>query len=76
MFKRASMSEVDAMPKEISDAKLKALLEAAKSMKMSPEEREAQRRSFVYGNTHIENEYITRELVDEVADEMKKATKK
>ena len=69
------MSEVEPMPKEISDEKLKALLDAAKSIKMSPEEREAQRRSFVYGNTHIENEHITRELVDEVADEMKKAKK-
>jgi hypothetical protein len=43
---------------------------------MSPEDREAQRRSFVYGNTHIENEHITRELVDEVAEEMKKVGKK
>jgi hypothetical protein len=64
------------MTKDISDAKLKALLETAKSIKMSPEDREAQRRSFVYGNTYIENEHITRELVDEVAEEMKKGDKK
>lgn len=29
-----------------------------------------QRRSFAYGNTHFENETITREMVDRIADEM------
>lgn len=37
---------------------------------MTPAEREEQRRSFVYGNCKIENDFITRELVDEVADAM------
>lgn len=60
------------MTQDISDDKLKALIEAAKSVKMSPAEREAQRRSFVFGNTQIENENITREMVDEVAERMKK----
>ena len=43
---------------------LKKLLEAAKTAKPTPEHREQQRRSFVYGNTHFENELITREMVD------------
>ena len=44
---------------------LKKLLEAAKTAKPTPEHREQQRRSFVYGNTHIENDAITREMVAE-----------
>jgi hypothetical protein len=40
---------------------LKRLLEAAKTAKPTPEHREQQRRSFVYGNTHFENELIARE---------------
>jgi hypothetical protein len=39
---------------------------------MTDEEKEAQRRSFVYGNLAISNPSITREMVDEVADEMDK----
>jgi hypothetical protein len=35
---------------------------------MSPEEKEAQRRSFAYGNAHIENERVTREMIDKAAD--------
>ena len=49
--------------------KLKELLEKAKLHPMTPEERERQRRSFVYGNLKIENDSVTRELVDQVADE-------
>lgn len=37
---------------------------------MTDEEKEAQRRSFVYGNVAVENPDVTRELVDEVADDM------
>lgn len=37
---------------------------------MSAEEAEEQRRSFVYGNCKIENEYVTRSMVDQVADEL------
>ncbi|MDA1089727.1 MAG: hypothetical protein O3A85_05375 [Proteobacteria bacterium] len=43
---------------------LKALLEAAKSVKMTPKQQEEQRRSFAYGNTKIENERITRETIN------------
>jgi hypothetical protein len=38
---------------------------------MTAEQKEEQRRSFAYGNTAIENTRITRELVDQVADEDK-----
>ena len=49
---------------------LKRLLEAAKTAKPTPEHRELQRRSFVYGNTHFENELITREMVEREADRL------
>ena len=38
---------------------LDRLLARAKNVKMTPEARERQRRSFAYGNTHAENEKIT-----------------
>jgi hypothetical protein len=51
------------------------LLEAAKTAKQTPEQREQQRRSFVYGNTHFENELITREMVDREAEKLAKDEK-
>lgn len=50
---------------------LQELVEAARRVPFASEEREAQRRSFAYGNTHIENERITREMVDEQAEALK-----
>jgi hypothetical protein len=52
---------------------LDRLIELARSIDMTEAQREAQRRSFVYGNTKIENDRITRELVDEQADLLAKA---
>jgi hypothetical protein len=49
---------------------LKSLLEASKKGQMPKDEREAQRRSFAYGNTHFENELITRDMVDRAAEEL------
>lgn len=49
---------------------LKKLLEAAKKVQPTQSDMEQQRRSFAYGNTHFENELITREMVDRIADEM------
>lgn len=49
---------------------LKKLLEAVKTARPTPEQREEQRRSFVYGNTHLENELITREMVDREAEQV------
>jgi hypothetical protein len=47
---------------------LAALIERARGVKMSPKQREEQRRSFAFGNTKIENDLITREMIDEIAD--------
>jgi hypothetical protein len=49
---------------------LKVLIEASRKGDMSNAEREAQRRSFAFGNTHFENELITREMVDEAAEQL------
>lgn len=47
---------------------LRFLLDKSREAEMPPEEREAQRRRFVYGNTHFENPLITREMVDHAAE--------
>ena len=47
---------------------LDVLIKVAKKVRMSPEERETQRRSFAYGNAKIENDLITRETVDRQAE--------
>ena len=49
---------------------LEDLLEAAKKVVPTQEEKEQQRRSFAYGNTKIENSRITREMVDRAADDI------
>jgi hypothetical protein len=55
----------------VTDA-LKTLIDVAKGYKMEASEKEAQRRSFAYGNTHFENPLITRAMVDEQAEQLKK----
>ena len=65
------IGDAEDMRKRIMNAALNELLEAASQIEMTPADDEAQRRSFVYGNTRIENSAITRELVDEVFEEMK-----
>ena len=69
----ASLSRVDYIVPMTDN--LKKLLEAAKTAKPTPEHREQQRRSFVYGNTHFENELITREMVDREAEKLAKDKK-
>ena len=49
---------------------LDRLLEMAKKVSMTPEEQEEQRRSFAYGNARIENDKITREMIDQAADSL------
>ena len=49
---------------------LEELIAKARGHEMTPEEAREQRRSFVYGNTHIENERITRQLVNEIDEEL------
>ena len=41
------------------------LVRIARTIEMSPDQLREQRQSFAYGNTHIENERITREMVAE-----------
>ena len=42
---------------------LKELLELAKKVKLTEKEKEEQRISFAWGNTHFENKKITKEMV-------------
>ncbi len=53
--------------------KLAALIEQARAIKMTREQQEAQRRSFAYGNTKIENDLITRDMVNEEAEAQKRS---
>lgn len=52
---------------------LQKLIEASRGRTMSDAEKEAQRRSFAYGNAHIENARVTRAMVDEAAEKLDKA---
>jgi hypothetical protein len=54
---------------------LQKLIEAAKVRPFPAAEREAQRRSFAYGNTKIENPRITRSTVDQQAEILKSKSK-
>ena len=49
---------------------LNELLKRAKGYKMTAEEQEAQRRSFAYGNTSIENDQITRASIKDAAERL------
>ncbi len=49
---------------------LEQLIELARAVSMGPQDQEAQRRSFAYGNTKIENDRITRETVDQEAERL------
>jgi hypothetical protein len=49
---------------------LKGLIEAAKKAQPTPRHREQQRRSFAYGNGALENELITREMIDREAEKL------
>jgi hypothetical protein len=49
---------------------LEKLLEAAKYRPLTASEKEEQRRSFAYGNANIENDRVTRETVDQQAEEL------
>jgi hypothetical protein len=53
---------------------LERLIEISRAKKMTPEEKEAQRRSFAYGNANISNANITRELIDDAADIVREMT--
>jgi hypothetical protein len=57
----------------MSDNEFQVLLEHAKRVEMSSEQIEAQRRSFAFGNANIENDAVTREMVDQAAETLKKS---
>ena len=50
---------------------LQQLIEIARQHHITPEEHDAQVRSFTYGNTHFENETITRSDVDRAVETLK-----
>jgi hypothetical protein len=52
--------------------KLSTLIEKARSVKMSRKDWEEQRRSFACGNTEIENDRITRQMIDQEAEALKR----
>ena len=52
----------------MSQQSLSRLIEMAKAVAVSEDQKEEQRRSFVYGNTAFENQNITREMVDKQAE--------
>lgn len=54
----------------MSGEELQRLIALAGQQEMTDEQREAQRRSFAYGNTHFENGNITRETVNRAAEEL------
>ncbi|MDI1266075.1 MAG: hypothetical protein PS018_22755 [bacterium] len=58
----------------MNEVRLNELIEAARLVRPTYEQREAQRRSFVYGNTHLENELISREMVDRAAEALQRET--
>lgn len=49
---------------------LDLIVARARAVVLSPEQREAQRRSFAYGNVALENASVTRALVDAHADKL------
>jgi hypothetical protein len=46
---------------------LQELLDAAKNVQVSAEQKEEQRRSFAFGNANIENSRVTRDLEGKIA---------
>ena len=52
------------MPKD----ELAEIIELARGVEMTPQEKERQRRSFAYGNTKVENRDITPDAIAAAAD--------
>lgn len=52
--------------------RLRDLMEKAKRVAMSDADKEAQRRSFAYGNANIENNRVTRDVVAAAAERVGK----
>jgi hypothetical protein len=56
----------------VTSAEFANLLAKAKGIRMSVGDREEQRRSFAFGNANIENDAVTRDVINEVAEKMAK----
>lgn len=52
----------------------KRLLDLARGARMTDGQREEQRRSFAFGNSNIENEHITRDLINKEAETIRRTT--
>ena len=50
--------------------KFEELVAQGKAAPFTPDDKEAQRRSFAYGNVKIENDQVTREMVDREAERL------
>jgi hypothetical protein len=50
---------------------LDRLIELARQYAMTPAEQEQQVRSFAFGNTHFENQTITKQDIDEAMDSLR-----
>lgn len=55
--------------------RLQELIKASRSQPMSDRQKEAQRRSFAYGNAHIENDRVTKAMVDAAAEKITRTPK-
>lgn len=55
----------------VMNGELEQLITLAKSVQMSADEQEEQRRSFAYGNAGFENDLITKRMVEEQAEKLK-----
>lgn len=54
----------------MSREKLDAMINLSRSVVVTPEQREDQRRSFAYGNAKFENPRISRSSIDKAASEL------
>ncbi len=54
-----------------SSMRFRWLLHKSKKITMTSEERDAQMKSFAYGNTKIDNDFVTRKMVEEVFTRMR-----
>ena len=54
---------------------LQTLVDLARQIEMTPDQLRVQRRSFAYGNTHIENSRITREMVADLDNKLESEKK-
>jgi len=58
------------MTKELDE-----LVTRARKIQMTPEQLRVQRRSFAYGNTNIENQDVTRDMVAEIDERLEEEPK-